>query len=163
MRVATSVASGLGKQEDAAHYAQLALDEAGRSSGDTRYLRARALAYAQRWEEAAPLFRELLEETPESYARMGYLGWTMAGLGETAEAQALRDRLGSLELEFFQRGYIPYWQAAISTALGEHDRAISELQQAVRTGWTFNTWTVWYPWFRPLHDDPRYQALVAPK
>ena len=75
----------------------------------------------------------------------------------------MRDRLGSLDLDFYYPGTRLYWMAAISTGLGEHDRAIRELQEAVRTGQRFNHWTIWYPWFRPLYDHPRYQRLVAPK
>ena len=72
-------------------------------AGDTRYLRARVLAYVERWEEAEPLMRELLDESPDSYAHIGYLGWILANAGKTTEAVAMRDRLASLDLEFFQR------------------------------------------------------------
>jgi tetratricopeptide (TPR) repeat protein len=163
LRVATMVAAATGQMDDANHYAELALEEAGRATGDTRYIRARVLAYVGRWEEAEPLMRELLEEAPNSPNHLGYLGWILASAGKKADAVAMRDRVGALELQFFQQGGIPYWQAAISTALGEHDRAISELQEAVTSGHVFGRWTIWYPWFRPLHDDPRYQTIVAPK
>jgi tetratricopeptide (TPR) repeat protein len=163
LRQAALVAAGVGRPDDAAYYADLALQEAARAPGDTRYLRGRALAYAGRWEEAEPLLREVLAEAPEDLARLGNLGWVLASAGKREEAAAIRDQLASMELEFFYRGTALYWRAAISTALGESDQAIQELQGAVTSGQPFNTWTIWFPWFTPLHDDPRYQRLVEPR
>jgi tetratricopeptide (TPR) repeat protein len=163
VRDVTLVAAGTGHAEDAAHYADLALAVLDGVQEDTRYLRARLLAYAERWEEAEPIFRELLEEDPEYYPVMGYLGWVLAQQGKSEEADALRERIGSLDVRFSTKALLPYWQAVISTGLGEHERAVNELEQALSTGWVYTVWTIWYPWFRPLHDHPRYQRLVAPK
>jgi tetratricopeptide (TPR) repeat protein len=163
MRTATMVAAGTGKMEDAAHYADLALAEASTPEGDTRYLRAQTLMYAGRWGEAESLMGDVLDETPGSLPRLGYMGWILANQGKSGDAAVMRERLASLDLEFFFPGQRLYRMAMISAALGEHDRAIRELQEAVSTGEAYGLWTIWYPWFTPLHDDPRYQRLVAPK
>jgi tetratricopeptide (TPR) repeat protein len=163
VRNVTLVAAGTGHQEDAAHYADLALAALSGLEADTRYLRARLLAYAERWEEAELLFRELLEEDPDNLAVTGYLGWVMAQQGKSGEAESLHERIGSLDRRFSTKGLLPYWQAAISAGLGDHERAVNELEQALSTGWVYTVWTIWYPWFRPLHDHPRYQRLIAPK
>jgi tetratricopeptide (TPR) repeat protein len=163
MRIAAMVAAATGRTEEARRFSELALAEASQSQGDTRGLRARALAYAQRWGEAETLFRELVEETPTSRGNVGLLGWVLANQGKRHEAESMRDRLVELEPVYRLRGLVLYWEAAISTSLGEHGRAIRELQEAVRSGYRYGPWTIWYPWFTPLHDDPRYQALVAPK
>ena len=48
-------------------------------------------------------------------------------------------------------------------ALQLEGNAVDELQEAVTSGQTFGVWTIWDPWFRPLHGHPRYVRLVAPK
>jgi tRNA A-37 threonylcarbamoyl transferase component Bud32/tetratricopeptide (TPR) repeat protein len=163
MQEAARVAASTGHGEDATRYAELALEEAVHLDRPTRFLRGQALSYAGRWEEAVPLLRDLLEDYPESWEYLGHLGWALAGMGDREAAMVIRDRLAALELEFFYPGERMFWMAAISTGLGEHDRTIQELREAVTTGQRFSNWTIWAPWFRPLHDDPRYQTIVAPK
>jgi TolB-like protein len=50
--------------------------------------------------------------------------------------------------------------AAIYAALGDNERALAALEQAYqdRSQPLLNIWFL--PWFKPLRDDPRYQALV---
>lgn len=95
--------------------------------------------------------------------RLPVFGENGANQGKRGDAAAMRKRLASLDLEFFFPGQRLYRMAMVSAALGEHDRAIRELQEAVSTGEAYGLWTIWHPWFRPLHDDPRYQRLAEPK
>jgi len=163
LSLAAYAAAGTGQMEDADFYAELALEEVAGDPGGTRSLRAMTLSYAGRWAEAEPLFSELLAENPESLVYLGYLGWVLGSQGKTTEAREIRERVEALELEGQYKGSGYYLMAAISTSLGEHDRAIRELQEAVTSGRAFGIWTIWDPWFRPLHDDPRYQRLMAPR
>ena len=56
-----------------------------------------------------------------------------------------------------------YLRGGSDAALGEDERALEELRQALANGLGFDTWTGWSPYYRPLYDDPRYQSLVAPR
>ena len=81
-----------------------------------------------------------------------------AHLGETAQAQAtLQALLASAQHRYVDRTYI----AAIYAALGDKDRAMSELGRAYadRSAHMNSIWV--NPWYWPLHGDPRFEALVA--
>jgi predicted Zn-dependent protease len=162
------VAAGMGRTEDAAHYAQLGLrewdrmDAATRARPSNRYNRAMLFMTAERWEEAAAILRELVAESPKSPDYLGDLGWTLARMGKADEALAIRDRIADPEMGFNPR-IVHWWDAAISAALGETDRALEAIKASVAAGVAFDTWTIWYPYFLPLHDDPRYQSFIAPR
>lgn len=81
-----------------------------------------------------------------------------AHVGETAQARAtLATLLADAQHRYVDRTYI----AAIYAALGDKDAAVAQLQQAFadRSAHMDGVWM--NPWYRPLHGDPRFEALVA--
>lgn len=168
---AAARAAGKGHMEDARRYAEWILQEAEASALDMRQTRGRALAYAERWEEAEPIFRELAAESPTN-DNLGWLGWVLAHTEKREESARIRTALlaegNGHHPEPFPvsptDGKVGFaWATAISAALGENDRALEELQQAVANGYAFDLWTVASPLFRPLYEDPRFQNFVAPR
>ncbi|TAN03464.1 MAG: tetratricopeptide repeat protein [Rhodanobacteraceae bacterium] len=81
-----------------------------------------------------------------------------AHVGEAGQARATLERL----LADAQHGYVDRtYTAAIYAALGDKDDAIAQLEQAYRDR-SAHMDSVWVnPWYRPLHGDPRFEALVA--
>ncbi|HET9819201.1 MAG TPA: hypothetical protein VFP92_08560 [Rhodanobacteraceae bacterium] len=81
-----------------------------------------------------------------------------AHTGNAAQARAAVEKLqAAAQRRYVDRAYI----AAIYAALGDKDRAMAELEQAYRDH-SVHMVSLWLnPWFRPLHGDPRFQALVA--
>jgi tetratricopeptide (TPR) repeat protein len=61
-----------------------------------------------------------------------------------------------------QHHYVdPTYIAAIDAALGDKDDAMAQLEQAFRDR-SAHMNSLWLnPWYRPLHGDPRFEALVA--
>ncbi|MCG6988885.1 MAG: serine/threonine-protein kinase [Gemmatimonadetes bacterium] len=160
----TRVAAGVGRMDDARYYAGQALQEAEAAQEDTRFLRARLLAFAGRWEEARVLLEGLSTATPDNPDLLGIYGWALAMAGRRSQAFDVRKQIEALpQTTAGRRAVVSSWMAAISGALGEDERALEELRQALANGLGFDTWTVWSPYHRPLYDDPRYQSLVAPR
>lgn len=81
-----------------------------------------------------------------------------AQTGDTAAARAAAQGLAAIA---GHRYVDPTYIAAIHAALGDHQRAIAELEQAYhdRSAHMVSLWL--NPWYRPLHDDPGFKALVA--
>lgn len=81
-----------------------------------------------------------------------------AHVGDTTQARAAAAALeADAKRRYVDRAYI----AAIYAALGDKDRAMAELDQAFRDH-SAHMVSLWLdPWFRPLHGDPRFEALVA--
>ena len=81
-----------------------------------------------------------------------------AHTGETAQAAAaLQALLADAQNRYVDRTYI----AAIYAALGDKDAAMAQLEQGYRDR-SAHADALWLnPWYRPLHGDPRFEALVA--
>lgn len=81
-----------------------------------------------------------------------------AHAGETVQARAaLQQLLADARQRYVDRTYI----AAIYAALGEADDAMAQLDLAFadRSAHMDGIWM--NPWYRPLHGDPRFEALVV--
>ncbi|HJP97452.1 MAG TPA: hypothetical protein VJ862_02710 [Rhodanobacteraceae bacterium] len=81
-----------------------------------------------------------------------------AHTGDTAAARFAAARLAADA----QHRYVdPTYLAAIDAALGDHQRAMTELEQAYhdRSSHMVSLWL--NPWYRPLRGDRDFQALVA--
>jgi serine/threonine-protein kinase len=81
-----------------------------------------------------------------------------AHTGATAQARAtLQTLLADAQHHYVDRTYI----AAIDAALGDKDAAMAQLEQAYRDR-SAHMNSLWLnPWYRPLHGDPRFEALTA--
>ncbi len=160
------VLSGLGRDAEAVRMADRALAENKETSQDGRARRAWSHYYAGRWAEAESAWRALLLETPNNTLWLSRWGVTLAHMGRMDEAEAARARIEATEYPFtpfFRQGENRAREAYILAAMGESDRALTLLREAVQSGLSFGTWTLWAPELRELRDDPRYQRLVAPK
>ncbi|MBS0432838.1 MAG: tetratricopeptide repeat protein [Proteobacteria bacterium] len=81
-----------------------------------------------------------------------------AGIGDAAPARATAEQLeADAQRHYVDRTYI----AAIDAALGDRDAAMTELQRAYADH-SAHMNSLWMnPWYRPLHGDARFEALVA--
>lgn len=81
-----------------------------------------------------------------------------ARMGDTAAARSAAARLAA---DARHRYVDPTYLAAIDAALGDDRRAMAELEQAYHDH-SAHMISLWLnPWYRPLHGDPDFQALVA--
>lgn len=144
-----------------------------------------------RYAEAVAQLRETLKMDPNYSAALTLLARSLAGLGHYSEALAELERArvfisrvaylgfrGAIEAAAGQRGqaertlaelrefegsaYVPpYALALIYTALGEHDEALTQLEEGYRQQDTTMVSVNIDPRFEPLRDEPRFQALIA--
>jgi len=85
------------------------------------------------------------------------LGLTLVHLGRTDEARAILERMEDLA----QRQYVPYWsRAVLHAALGDLDRGVERLQQAIDRRELFVQKFPWLPEADPLRADPRGRRLL---
>jgi len=114
-----------------------------------------AYAVAGRW-------RECIDRSTQVQAAEGDQPDFAAAICHARSNNVARARAIMQQLETAARThYVDHSDiAAIHMALGENDRAVEELEQAYRdrSQPLLNFWFL--PWFAPLHDDPRYQALI---
>lgn len=80
-----------------------------------------------------------------------------AHVGDAAQARAA---IAMLEAAAKQRYVDPSYLAAIHAALGDKDQSIAELEQAY-ADYSAHMDSIWMnPWYRSLHGEPRFDALV---
>ena len=61
-----------------------------------------------------------------------------------------------------QRGLTSLFEAYVLVLLNDRDAAIARLSDRLRTAPEYRTQVATLPYFRPLHGDPRFEALVRP-
>ena len=86
------------------------------------------------------------------------------GGGDAAGRAALEDLLTALA-EITSQGIVNmdalYWGASAHAVLGDRERALAQLEDAIRGGWR-HAWWARHDWnMRSLADDSRYQDLLA--
>jgi TolB-like protein/class 3 adenylate cyclase/Flp pilus assembly protein TadD len=130
-------------------------------------------AAKESWRQARSELESFLKEQPENYRLVADLALTNMGLGEKAAALTLSERAmamlpiekdaaaGSRPIEILAR---------VAAQMGEHDRAIAALQKLLSipaSGPLAENLPLTPallrldPMFDPLHNDPRFQKLVA--
>ena len=110
-----------------------------------------------RYDEAAEALGRTPVVTSGNQLAQGTLGWALGRAGQTQEAVRL---LSDLERRRSQHYVSGVALACVTLGLGDHDQAISWLQEAAeerdcglpRT----NQWFI----FDPFRSDPRFQALL---
>jgi tetratricopeptide (TPR) repeat protein len=151
---------------------------AERASPAFRARYAEALYTAGRFAEARRLFEPaparadtasrmegylgtLAVAAPDDVDRRGYLGALAARRGDRAAALRADSALASLGRAYLT-GRRTYWRARIASLLGEPERALTLLREALQEGRTF-------PMLHgeadlaPLHGVPAFQGLIRPK
>ncbi len=141
---------------------------ASQPASEMREDRGRAFFYAQRWIDADTLFAALIADAPDNVDYRDYVdyrgirGVALAHLGRREEVLEVDNWLQELDRPYL-RGSKTRWRAAIAAALGDRDRAVRLLQQAIREGVTHRIWQHRDPEWEPLRDYPPSQELMRPK
>jgi adenylate cyclase len=114
-------------------------------------------------EEARKAFEAQLRDTPNDPTLHSLIGLSLAYLGR--EDEAVKEGLRSVELVSSDAMLSPYFQhvlARIYMLVGEHEKAIDELEKLQKTPYFVSSgWLKIDPNFDPLRSNPRFQKLVA--
>jgi TolB-like protein/Tfp pilus assembly protein PilF len=110
----------------------------------------------------------LLREQPNNPKVMSWLAFAHAGLGDKESALKLQEEsLEKLQAanNLFERPIYDEGLAQLHAQFGDKDRAIKILQRLLSTNGATITPALLRldPWWKPLRDDPRFQALTADK
>jgi TolB-like protein/tetratricopeptide (TPR) repeat protein len=101
--------------------------------------------------------RSAVERSRGAPQMLGWLGLTLAQAGQTDEARALLSRLETIAGKFYVPPTSFVW---IHAGLGEFDKALARIEQAIDERDSFIIPIKTYPVLDPLRPDPRFQALV---
>jgi DNA-binding SARP family transcriptional activator len=153
----------------------LAAGPDGEMNGVHAWSRGSLLYTAGRWGDCQALFDWLAEQDPVDRDISGHLGVIAARLGERPKAMRYAESLKAYP-DLGRSGSELLWRARIAASLGDRDRAIALLRQAMsaisRSPFAFigrnyghpaNSWTHIDPAFELLWDDAAYQELMGPK
>ena len=120
------------------------------------------LCAAERWHEARGLLRELASERPEDLQVGGYLGVIAARLGDHDEALATLEGLRQLDHPYLF-GNNTYSAACIAAQLGERERAVELIRQALSQGFWIGMQLHTDRDLEPLYGYPPFEELRRPK
>jgi len=125
------------------------------------YQYAMTLYLADRLEESKELFENLVAQKPDNASYLGQLGQVYATKGNREKAMQISQLLEKLE-QPYRFGDCTCWRAGIAALLGEKERAMILLRQALDQGlgyWRLHP----YRSLEPLWDYPPFQELIRPK
>ncbi|MFW5950844.1 MAG: BTAD domain-containing putative transcriptional regulator [Gemmatimonadota bacterium] len=131
------------------------------SDGDYRFSIGRAHLWLGKAESAARHFRELAARHSDNVEYLGYLGLAYAMARRSDAAREVDARLEAWD-EPYIRGQHLYWRAAIAARLGQKDRAVSLLREAIARGVPYSQLHESEE-LRPLAHYPPFLELIAPK
>jgi len=120
------------------------------------------LCAAERWQEARGLLRELAAERPEDLQVGGYLGVIAARLGDHDEALATLEGLRQLDRPYLF-GNNTYSAACIAAQLGERERAVELIRQALSQGFWIGMQLHTDRDLEPLYGYQPFEELRRPK
>jgi len=124
---------------------------------------AQSLFEAGRWEEARAIFEVLAAEDPANWQVQGYLGALAAHRGDRAEAERISTWLARLEAPYLF-GRHTYQRARIAALLGEDERAVVLLREALADGLRSLAFQLHRdPDFESLRHYPPFQELARPR
>jgi tetratricopeptide (TPR) repeat protein len=123
---------------------------------------ANAYRLAERWEEARIILEELAAEDPGEVEYLGKLGTLAVRTGDERQARELFDTLHNLDRPYLE-GEHTYWCACIAALLGDRERAVALLRQAVSQGLVNPDEAFLEMDLGPLRDYPPFQELIRPK
>jgi tetratricopeptide (TPR) repeat protein len=134
-----------------------------RSQPEYRYTLARSLELLGQYDQARSLIQALAAEDPDNVEYQGVLGVLAAQRGVGGEAQSIDQRLAGLSRPYL--GGIPtYYRAQIAAVLGDRNRAVELLRDAIAQG-AVDPWDHLHsePAFDALHGYPPFDELLRPK
>ncbi len=120
------------------------------------------LCAAEHWQEARELLLQLASERPEDLRVKGSLGVLAARLGNHDEARATLENLRRLD-DPYLFGNNTYWAACIAAQLGERERAVELIRQALSQGFRVDMQLHADMNLEPLHGYPPFEGLRRPK
>jgi tetratricopeptide (TPR) repeat protein/predicted Ser/Thr protein kinase len=125
---------------------------------------AECLYEAEKWAEAKTEYEALAKEFPNYLPYLSSLGNIAAAQGDREEALRISDEIGKVERPYLF-GSIPYYQACIASLLGEKDKAVKLLQEAVAKGEVFGPGGKLHTnlALEPLADYPPFKEFMKPK
>ena len=128
-----------------------------------RYTLARSLELLGRYKEAQALVERLATEDPGNVDYEGVLGILAARQGNRAAAQRIDHALASLSRPYLS-GFHTYYRAQIAAVLGDRDRAVALLRDAIAHG-AVSSWDRAHsePAFVSLHGYPPFDEVLRPK
>jgi tetratricopeptide (TPR) repeat protein len=132
-----------------------------RATAARRRWRGMVLYDMGRWDDARAAFERLAAEQPRDPEPRGYLGALAARRGDRAAALAADRTLAALR-EPYLFGRHTYWRARIAALLGERERGVALLRDALQQGRTYLEVHSEAD-FAPLRAVPAFQELVRPK
>lgn len=118
------------------------------------------LLYMGRDAEALEIFRTLATEDPRSVDFQANAGAILARLGKVEEARKVDAVLGALNRPYLF-GDDAFGRAIIAAQLGEKDRAVNYLREALAHGGFLAVHREFF--LEPLHGYPPYEEMVRPK
>jgi len=132
-----------------------------KASRSNRFAQAGVLYFLGRWAEAKELFEKLSGEVPDSIAYLGWLGSSIARLGDRDEALKISKQLED-DKQPYLFGFPTYFRAGIAALLGDKEGALKLLRQAIKEGYPYS---FIHPTenFESLADYPPYVQLMKPK
>jgi tetratricopeptide (TPR) repeat protein len=108
---------------------------------------------------ATDLFKEILDTHSDMDGIRPLYAMALCALGETDAARAqLTERVKEVALADHDA---PYWLGSAYAMLGEYDEALKWLETAINLGNENYPWFKSNPLWEPLHDDPRFVALMS--
>jgi len=110
-----------------------------------------------RFEEAVAGAQALCRASPENAMFRAHHARALARSGSPAEA---RDLLLQLRTSLPEDSPVWYWLATVHGALGELDRGLECLEQAVRYRSNFLVFVAVHPTLDPLRGDPRFREVL---
>ena len=121
-----------------------------------------ALYFAERWNEAQPIFEQLSKEYPDNIQYKGYIGAIAARNGEEEKALEVSKELKNIDIPYI-RGGNTFWRACIASLLGEKGQAVSLLRDALSQGRPYGPNLLNDMDFESLRDYKPFQDLLKPK
>jgi DNA-binding SARP family transcriptional activator/TolB-like protein len=121
---------------------------ANAAAADYRFAVALALETLGRPDSAVDMLRQLASEQPESLNLQGSLALALVAAGHAGEARLIDQRLAAWTAPYVRGAHLQ-WRARIAAQLGEEDRAMALLRDAVAQGVSY----------ADLYEDERLQPL----
>lgn len=123
----------------------------------TRPFLAASRLFADQPGEAAEAARRAVDAAPRYQTALAYAAATLAVVGERREARELTERLDGMRRETYVD---PFNLAVARAGLDERDRALDELERLVGEG-SPQSWAIPpEPFFDPLRDEARFDAVL---
>ena len=121
----------------------------------------RAWLLAGGLDSAVHAFRRAAAKDSTNIGAAGYLALTLALRGDSSQARAIADSIGTLSRKWLF-GNHAYWRGAVLAVLGEREAAVRLLQQAFDAGVSKNPQHFNLP-LRSLRGYPPFEALIMPE